>query len=291
VAKSAASIGHRCAKQGNRGIGMKWTIDDIEWDRFDPSKVDPMVLSVVRAASMVEYRSADYVTYLCNIFPDDETFQEAARVWGEEEIQHGRALGEWAKLADPSFDFDGAFADFCANYELALDAEESIRGTRGAELLSRCMVEIGTSSFYSSIHDAVDEPVLKQICTLIARDEFSHYGLFRRHMERYMADEKLGAWSRIRIMISRTLETQDDELAYAYHAANRLPGPYDRRTASDAYAIRALSLYRLAHIKKGVVLASKALGFNREGWWLGAIATMIYRLMRWRSRRVTQIAA
>jgi hypothetical protein len=80
---------------------MKWTIDDIEWDRFDPSKVDSMVLSVVRAASMVEYRSADYVTYLCNIFPDDEIFQEAARVWGEEEVQHGRALGEWAKLADP----------------------------------------------------------------------------------------------------------------------------------------------------------------------------------------------
>jgi rubrerythrin len=270
---------------------MKWTIDDIEWDRFDPSKVDSMVLSVVRAASMVEYRSADYVTYLCNIFPDDEIFQEAARVWGEEEVQHGRVLGEWAKLADPSFDFDGAFSDFRANYELTLDAEKSIRGTRGAELLSRCMVEIGTSSFYSSIHDAVDEPVLKQICTLIARDEFGHYGLFRRHMERYMVNEKLGAWSRIRIIIGRTLETQDDELAYAYHAANRLPGPYDRRAASDAYAIRALSLYRLVHIKKGVVLASKVLGLNREGWWLGAIANIIYRLMRWRSRKVTQITA
>ncbi len=118
------------ARQGAKGIGMKWTLEDIDWDRFDPSKVDPMVLSVVRAASMVEYRSADYVTYLCNIFPDDEAFQEAARKWGEEENQHGRALGQWAKMADPSFDFDGAFADFRANYELALDAEESIRGTR-----------------------------------------------------------------------------------------------------------------------------------------------------------------
>ncbi len=277
--------------KGPTGIGMKWRLEDINWDRFDPTKVDPMVLSVVRAASMVEYRSADYVTYLCNIFPDDEVFQEAARVWGEEEIQHGRALGRWAKMADPSFDFDGAFADFRANYDLALDAEESIRGTRSAELLARCMVEIGTSSFYSSIHDAVEEPVLKQICTLIARDEFSHYGLFRRHMERYLADEKLSTWSRIRIMIGRTLETSDDELAYAYHAANRLPGPYNRRVASDAYATRALSLYRLVHIKKGVILASKALGLSREGWWQDAIAKTIYRIMRWRSRKVTQIAA
>ena len=79
--------------------------------------------------------------------------------------------------------------------------------------------------------------------------------------------------------------------AYAYHAANRLPGPYDRRTASDAYATRALSLYRLVHIKKGVILASKALGLHREGWWQDAIANLIYRIMRWRSRKVTQIPA
>lgn len=250
-----------------------------------------MVLSVVRAASMVEYRSADYVTYLCNIFADDDTFQDAARVWGEEEIQHGRALAKWARLADPTFDFDGAFADFRANYELDLDAEKSIRGTRTAELLSRCMVEIGTSSFYSSIHDAVEEPVLKQICTLIARDEFGHYGLFRRHMERYLTQEKLGIWSRIRIMVGRTLETSDDELAYAYHAANRLPEPYNRRAASEAYATRALSLYRPVHIKKGVIMAFKALGLSREGWWQDAIATAVYRIMQWRSRKVPQTPA
>jgi len=268
---------------------MKWTLDDIPWERFDRTKVDPTVLEIARAASMVEYRSADYVTYLCNVFADDDDFKDAIRVWGEEEIQHGRALARWAQLADPDFDFDTAFADFRRNYTLKLDASESIRGSRTGELLSRCMVEIGTSSFYSSIHDATDEPVLKEICAMIARDEFSHYGLFRRHMERYTANERLGFWHRVRTLVGRALETTDDELAYAYFAANRLPGPYNRKSAAGAYAARALSLYRPDHVRKGVVMMFKALGVRREGWHLNAVAALVFRLLRWRSRRLAQV--
>ncbi len=264
---------------------MRWTLDDIHWERFDATKVDASLLEIARAASMVEYRSADYVTYLCSVFSDDEVFKEAAREWGEEEIQHGRALAEWARMADPDFDFDAAFAEFRENYALNLDAAESVRGSRTGELLSRCMVEIGTSSFYSSIRDAADEPVLREICDLIARDEFSHYGLFRRHMERYMASEHLGFWRRVRTLVGRALETTDDELAYAYFAANKMPGPYDRKTAAGAYAARALALYQPQHVQKGVVMMFKALGLRREGWHLNAIAAMVFRLLRWRSRR------
>jgi rubrerythrin len=268
-------------------MGMTWTLDDIQWDRFDPSRVNPDLLKIARAASMVEYRSADYVTYLCNVFADDEPFKAAAKVWGEEEIQHGRALARWAELADPSFDFETSFADFRKSYALNLDVEQSIRGTRTDELLSRCMVEIGTSSFYSSIRDASEEPVLRQICDLIARDEFSHYGLFRRYMERYLEREHVGFWRRIRTLVGRAIETTDDELAYAYFAANRLPGPYDRKSAAGAYAAQALALYRPDHVRKGVVMMFKALGLRREGWHLDAIAALIYRLMRWRSRRLS----
>lgn len=265
---------------------MKWTLDDIQWGRFDRSRVKPALLEIVRAASLVEYRSADYVTYLCNVFADDEQFKSAAREWGEEEIQHGRALAKWAALADPSFDFEQSFADFRTSFSLDLDARQSIRGTRTAELLSRCMVEIGTSSFYSSIRDASDEPVLRQICDNIARDEFGHYGLFRRHMERYMAIERLGMWHRVKVLVGRALETTDDELAYAYFAANKLPGPYDRRSACAAYAANALALYRPTHVKKGVLLMFKAVGVRREGWHLDAIAALVFRLLRWRSRRL-----
>jgi ketosteroid isomerase-like protein len=79
----------------------RWTLDDIPWERFDRAKVDPDLLRIVKAASLVEYDGGDYARFLCDVFHDDAEFQEVARGWGEEEIQHGRALG-WPTLATTS---------------------------------------------------------------------------------------------------------------------------------------------------------------------------------------------
>ena len=58
---------------------LHWTLDDVPWDSFDPSKVEPDQLAIVKAAAMVEYNSADYVHYLANVFRDDSDFVDAAR--------------------------------------------------------------------------------------------------------------------------------------------------------------------------------------------------------------------
>jgi rubrerythrin len=102
-------------------------------------------------------------------------------LWGREEVQHGRALGRWAEMADPSFNFPSAFERFHAGYKpphFASDDALSVRGSRRGEMVARCVVESGTSSFYSAIRDATDEPVLKEIAGRIAADEFRHYKLF-----------------------------------------------------------------------------------------------------------------
>ena len=54
----------------------------------------------------------------------------------------------------------------------------SIRGSKRGEMIARCVVESGTSSYYSAIRDATDEPVLKEIAGRIAADEYRHYKLF-----------------------------------------------------------------------------------------------------------------
>ena len=85
-----------------------WTLDDIPWDRFDRSRLDPELVRIVKAASLVEHNGGAYARHLCLVFADDPEFQETARRWGAEEVQHGRALARWAKLADPDFDFAAA---------------------------------------------------------------------------------------------------------------------------------------------------------------------------------------
>ena len=155
-----------------------WTLDDIPWQRFDPERVDPDLMAVVKTAALVERNSSDYAAYLCNVFPQDAAFQEAARAWAVEEAQHGEALGRWAELADPSFNFRESFRRFSEGYRINVDATASVRGSRSRELIARCVVESGTSSFYSALRDATGEPVLKDICHRIAGDEFRHYKLF-----------------------------------------------------------------------------------------------------------------
>lgn len=262
-----------------------WTLDDISWQRFDPEKVDPELLKLVKAAGMVEYNGGVYADYLCNVFPDDAEFQQAAKIWAREEVQHGEALGRWAALADPDFDFDACFARFREGYQIPVDAETSVRGSRSGELVARCIVEVGTSSFYASMASMTDEPVLKEICRRIAADELRHYKLFYTHLNRYLEREKIGRWRRIGVALGRIGESEDDELAYAYYAANGDGAPYDRKRYGTAYLNRVYACYQPAHVQRAVSMIFKAAGLNPQSRLSSLVSRLAFAMLRLRSRR------
>ncbi|MBV9833631.1 MAG: ferritin-like domain-containing protein [Alphaproteobacteria bacterium] len=269
-----------------------WTLDDIAWDRFDLSKVDPEILKIVKAAAMVERNGVDYGVYLSNVFADDHEFRALAPIWAQEEVVHGMALGRWAQLADPSFDFDGAFKTFTDSYRLPLDATTSVRGTRSGELMARCIVETGTSSFYAALRDSNDEPVLKQICAFIAADELRHYKLFYTHMRRYLEVEGLGRWGRLRVGLGRLGELEDDELAYAYFAANAAPGEvYDRERFTSEYMRRAYGIYRMGHLDRAVAMILKAAGLPANGRLRDWVTRLGFRFLRRRIAKFERAAA
>ncbi len=259
----------------------RWTFDDIPWERFDRARVNADLLKIAKAAALVEFNADDYAAYLHNVFRDDTDFQEAANEWAKEEVQHGQALGRWAKLADPDFDFDAAVHRFRAQYRIDIASEASIRGSRAGELIARCMVETGTSSYYAALGEAADEPVLKSICQHIAADELRHYKLFYTHLKKYLEREDLSTLRRLKVAFGRIVETEDDELACAYYAANTAPGePYVRARYSREYMSRAYSFYRHHHLERAVGMIFKACGLRpqtplfrvsqRVAWWLFA---------------------
>jgi len=252
-----------------------WTLEQIPWTRFDPARVDPEIVKLVKAAAMVEFNGGDYATYLNRVFADDPEFQVFATAWAQEEVQHGRALARWAKLADPSFDFESAFKRFTAGYSIDVDVEQSIRGSRSGELVARCIVETGTSSYYTALNEATDEPVLKQICRNIAADELRHYKLFYTYLQRYVEREGLNGWQRLKVTLGRIGESEDDELAYAYFAANHPGETYDHKRFTRAYARRAYAVYRRHHVERGIAMVLKATGLTPNGRlsrWLTALA-------------------
>jgi len=269
----------------------RWRLDDIPWDRFDRDQLDPEVVQIVKSASLVEYNGAAYARYLCRIFHDDPDFQQDARLWGEEEIQHGKALARWAELADPEFDFEAAFRRFQGGYQVDFDLDVSRRGSRSGEMIARCMVEVGTSSYYAALRDAVQEPVLKEICRNIAADEVRHYKLFYKNLTICLERERIGFWRRLRVAAGRIAESQDDELAYAYYAANEAMRPYERRRCRRAYAARAYRVCCEHHVAHGVALIFKAVGLDPHGLLARTASRLAWRFIRFRRTQLAKVNA
>ena len=266
-----------------------WQIDDVAWDRFDPSKVDPAIVPLVKAAAMVERNGIDYAIYLKNVFSQDPDFRQATDNWAVEEVQHGDALGKWSMLADPGWDYEGSFARYKAGYQVPIDVDFSVRGSLTGELIARCMVETGTSSYYTALADATDEPVLEQVCRLIAADEYRHFKLFYDHMKRYLGREKLGMAKRLRIAAGRITESEDDELAFAFHCGNDPVGvPYDHARCIAAYMGRAMSFYRYRHIERSMGMVLKSVGLPPRGRLSGVSTKLAWNLMQRRQRKFTR---
>ena len=263
----------------------RWGADDIPWHSFDPSRLAPDILPLVKAAAMVEHNAGDYTHYLRTIFRTEPAFLDVADRWGEEEVLHGAVLGRYAEMADPGFNFKRHFERFVAGYQIPLERTASVRGSLTGELIARCIVETGTSSLYSSLRDAIDEPVLKAICHRIAGDEFRHYKMFYNLMRKLRTPERLTLVRRLLVAIGRIREADDDELSYAWYAANEpFDSPYRRDHCAREYARHAFRHYRDHHAERVVAMIMKAIGLDPTGW-LGA------KVKAFAKRRLKALAA
>lgn len=266
-----------------------WSPDDIAWEKFDAAKVQPWLLAAVKAAALIEFNAPDYVGYLKQVFPDP-AFHPTIEQWGREETQHGRVLGRWAELADPSFKLEDAAARFRAGYRPAHfdnDKAGSVRGSKRGEMVARCVVESGTSTYYTAIKEAAEEPVLKEIAGRIAADEFRHYKLFYE-TEKGQDDPHLPFWRRMLVAAGRMTESDDDESAYAYYAANvpqerQAAEPYDRKTYSAKMFAAAMRVYRRPHIERLTRMVAKAVGADPQGRLVRLAGAAIWRMLRTRA--------
>src|ERR1700744_5164386 len=265
-----------------------WKLDDVAWGAFDPAAVDPTMLAAIKAAALVEYNAPDYVAYLKRVFRDSSADAlDWIERWGAEESQHGRALGRWAEMADPSFKLEDAFARFRKGYRPAHFTDEdtqSVRGSRRAEMIARCVVESGTSSYYSAIRDDTEEPVLKEIAVRIAADEYRHYKLFYETLHK-QDEPDMSFLRKLWVAVGRVRESDDDELAYAYYCANipkeqELARPYDRKLYSRLAAKTGMTIYRRRHIQKLVQMVAKAVGADPHGRLADWCEVILWRRMQ-----------
>jgi rubrerythrin len=168
-----------------------WTLDDIPWQAIchDAVAGSEPLFYMVAAASLMESATDVYTANLIEYFAgDDEITSWLKDYWLPEELQHGRALRRYVETAWPDFPWQRVRAGFVEEFQSFCD--EALEKARGLEMASRCVVEMGTASFYSCLSRASPDPVLSLVTRRIAEDEVRHYKHFYRFFRKYRAIER-----------------------------------------------------------------------------------------------------
>jgi len=218
---------------------LPWRLEDIDLAAIDRERVrgDETLFYMLATSSFVEIASALYTRNLSTYYSSDPTLLEWLNGhWEHEEIQHGRALRAYVRAVWPEFDWEAANAAFYADYAARCTLEE-FEPTRGLELAARCVVETSTATFYRTVHDYTDEPVLKEITGHIKSDEVRHYSYFWKSFEQYRARERVGRARTLRAIVRRVIEVANDDglIAYRHAFAYRHPGRAFERRYYDAF--------------------------------------------------------
>jgi hypothetical protein len=87
------------------------------------------------------------------------------------------------------------------------------------------------------------------------------------------------------VALERIAETEDDELASAYHVANLRGEPYDRKRANREYTRRAYSYYRPGHAETAVGMILKAAGYAPRGLFGRTVRGAVSNVVEWRNHR------
>ena len=212
----------------------RWSLDSIDWGalRHDLVADNEAIFYLIASASFVEATTDLYTQNLIAYFADDDEITAWLRThWLPEELQHGRALRRYVQLAWPDFDWDGVYAKFQPEYA-AQCANDGLEPTRTREMASRCVVEMGTSSYYRTLSRMTDDPVLSSLTQRIAEDEISHYKHFYRYLKKYQAreGERRGGilralWNRLRM-----IDGADSRIAISHIYCARHPDrPFGER--------------------------------------------------------------
>ncbi|HEV2301904.1 MAG TPA: ferritin-like domain-containing protein [Stellaceae bacterium] len=187
---------------------QRWTLADIPWTAIDHDAMrdNEAMFYLVATASFMEATTDLYTQNLIDHFRgDEEVTTWLADHWLPEELQHGRALRRYVETAWPDFAWEERYRPFVDEFQTYCK-RELLEPARGLEMASRCVVEMGTASYYTTLSRASPDRVLALLARRIAEDEVRHYKHFYRYFRKYREADRVprravapALWRRLRM--------------------------------------------------------------------------------------------
>ena len=235
---------------------------------FDLSNVslDASISHITKTICLLESRCDNYAEYLRAIFRDREkTWNAGIDRWNFEECQHGVILRALSESVDKEFLFKASMSKYESMVSYHEPTGESVRGSVGAEMVSRCVVEALASTLYRVLADATEDPAGRAVYSTLAKDEARHFGMFLKMLNAEAMNVRgLGFWTRCGYALRRMLELEDSQIMVAsYVVAERSNASIQLRREANWYLGQLYKLYRWKHLRYATQMLLHAVGLRR----------------------------
>ena len=190
---------------------VRWNMDtDVPWDQFDATRLTDEQAQTIKMNAITEWSALPATEMFLRDNQHDSDFSAFMSVWFFEEQKHSLVLLEYLRRFRPDL----------------LPTEAELHAVRfpfdPAPALETLMLhfcgEIRLHHWYRRAADWHTEPVIKQIYSLISRDEARHGGAYLQYMKRAVGtfgDQARAAFAKVGVLMASSNRT-----AQALHPTN-----------------------------------------------------------------------
>ena len=205
--------------------------DDLGGRRDSPSihrlltRHNGLVFYGLAAASFLESAVPLHATPLVELTRADPALEHwVEESWWPSKYAHGREMQAYIEMTWPEFDWNGAYAEFCAAYRPLVAARRDAACAR--VLLAYGVAAAQSSVFYRALGTAADDPELRSALYRLSADETVHFESFNRFFTHLKHAKRLGflaAYKEI-VACARRARNLHVRLAYAQLGTSRWYG-------------------------------------------------------------------
>ncbi len=246
---------------------QRWTLEDIPWHTIQSDAMvnQEELFNILVAASFIEITTDLFTRNLLEYFSDDkEVTLWLEQHWEHEELLHGYSLKRYVQTVWPEFDWERTYQAFLSEYSnyCRLDLLEP---TRSMEMAARCVVEMGTASYYTALSRLSPDPVLSMLAHHIREDEVRHYKHFYHYFLRYRQCEGTSRTSVLKALWHRLkmIDGEDGLIAIKHVYLARHPGhQFDKHVYRDLRKRYQHKVRRHIPLEMSIKMLIKPLGLS-----------------------------
>ncbi|HET9552278.1 MAG TPA: acyl-ACP desaturase [Anaeromyxobacteraceae bacterium] len=176
----------------------RWSLAaDVPWEAFEPAKLDEAQALTVKMNAITEWSALPATEMFLRDNRHDSDFAAFMSIWFYEEQKHALALMEYLRRFRPDLVPTEAELD-AVRFEF--DPAPALE-----TLMLHFCGEIRLTQWYRRAAEWHEEPVLRRIYELVAKDEARHAGAYLRYMQRALArtpDEARAAFTKLGVLMA-----------------------------------------------------------------------------------------